>query len=124
MNTLDNNAFMTDKFTLKPSPQVVERVREFLNEQLQHQALDCENIYLNTINNIVDMTVIYSQDLLGLGMDTLEWGTVQAHNDWETGVFSKGGSFQDIHRLDHLPIERIEQMMSELLDQAKYKWMV
>ena len=72
MNTQDNNAFMTDKFTLKPSPQVVERVREFLNEQLQHLALDCENIYLNTVNNIVDMTVIYSQDLLGLGMDTLE----------------------------------------------------
>ena len=55
MNTQDNNAFMTDKFTLKPSPQVVERVREFLNEQLQHLALDCENIYLNTVNNIVDM---------------------------------------------------------------------
>ena len=124
MNTQDNNAFMTDKFTLKPSPQVVERVREFLNEQLQHLALDCENIYLNTVNNIVDMTVIYSQDLLGLGMDTLEWGTVQSHNDWETGVFSKPSTFQDSHRMHQFAIEYIEQLMRDLLDEAKYKWMV
>ena len=124
MNTQDNNAFMTDKFTLKPSPQVVERVREFLNEQLQHLALDCENIYLNTVNNIVDMTVIYSQDLLGLGMDTLEWGTVQLHNDWETGVFSKPWTFQDSHRMHQFAIEDIEQLMRDLLDEAKYKWMV
>lgn len=124
MSTTDKRAFGSDTFTLKPSPEVFERVRSFLNEQLRHHAIDCESIYLNTINNIVDQVLTFSQNLLGLGMDTLEWGTVQAHNDWETGVFSKGGSFQDIHRLDHLPIERIEQMMSELLDQAKYKWMV
>lgn len=124
MSTMDKGVLDTDHFTLKPSPAVVERVRGFLNEQLLHLATDCENIYLNTVNNIVDMTVIYSQDLLGLGMDTLEWGTVQSHNDWETGVFSKGSTFQEVHRIHHLPIERIEQMMRDLLDEAKYKWMV
>ena len=124
MSTMDKGAFVIDQFTLKPSPEVVERVREFLNELLRHEAMDCENIYLNTVNNIVDMTVIYSQDLLGLGMDTLEWGTVQSHNDWETGVFSKASTFQETHRIHHLPIERIEQMMRDLLDEAKYKWMV
>ena len=124
MSTMDKGVLDTDQFTLKPSPAVVERVREFLNEQLLHLATDCENIYLNTVNNIVDMTVIYSQDLLGLGMDTLEWGIVQSHNDWETGVFSKGSTFQEVHRIHHLPIERIEQMMRDLLDEAKYKWMV
>ena len=124
MKKVDMDIFDTHDFTLKPSPAVVERVRGFLNEQLLHLATDCENIYLNTVNNIVDMTVIYSQDLLGLGMDTLEWGIVQSHNDWETGVFSKGSTFQEVHRIHHLPIERIEQMMRDLLDEAKYKWMV
>ena len=124
MSHMDKRAFDAGDFTLKPSPEVVERVRSFLNQQLQPFGVDCENIHINTVNNIVDESLTFSQNLLGLGMDTLEWGTVQAHNDWETGVFSKGGTFQDIHRLDHLPIERIEQMMSELLDQAKYKWMV
>ena len=124
MKPMDKSPFNTHDFTLKPSPQVVERVRSFLNQQLQPLGLDCENIYINTVNNIVEQTLTYSQDLLGLGMDTLEWGTVQSHNDWETALFSKASTFQDIYRLQQLPIERIEQMMHELLDEAKYKWMV
>ena len=124
MKPMDKSPFNTHDFTLKPSPQVVERVRSFLNLQLQPLGLDCENIYINTVNNIVEQTLTYSQDLLGLGMDTLEWGTVQSHNDWETALFSKASTFQDIYRLQQLPIERIEQMMHELLDEAKYKWMV
>ena len=124
MSTTDKRAFGSDTFTLKPSPEVFERVRSFLNEQLRHHAIDCESIYLNTINNIVDQVLTFSQNLLGLGMDTLEWGTVQLHNDWETGVFSKPWTFQDSHRMHQFAIEYIEQLMRDLLDEAKYKWMV
>ena len=124
MSHMDKRAFDAGDFTLKPSPEVVERVRSFLNQQLQPFGVDCENIHINTVNNIVDESLTFSQNLLGLGMDTLEWGTVQSHNDWETGVFSKGSTFQEVHRNHHLPIERIEQMMRDLLDEAKYKWMV
>ena len=124
MSHMDKRAFDAGDFTLKPGPEVVERVRSFLNQQLQPFGVDCENIYINTVNNIVDESLTFSQDLLGLGMDTLEWGTVQSHNDWESGVFSKANTFQDMHRMLQLPIERVEAMMRELLDEAKYKWMV
>ena len=124
MSDMDKRVFDAASFTLKPSPDVLERVRSFLNEQLLHHAIDCESIYINTVNNIVDLTLTYSQDLQGLGMDTLEWGTVQLHNDWETGVFSKPWTFQDSHRMHQFAMEDIEQLMRDLLDEAKYKWMV
>ena len=113
-----------NNFSLKPSAEVIERVRSFLDERLQPQGLDCRSIYLNTVNNIVDQTLTYSQSLLGLGVDTLEWGAVQAHDDWESGVFYRSWTFDDSLRVDQPSMADIEQMMKDLLDEAKYEWMV
>ena len=112
-----------DSFSLKPNAEVIERVRSFLDERLRPQGLDCKSIYINTVNNIVDLTLTYSQNLLGLGLDTLEWGAVQKHDDWETGIFSQSWTFDDSLRIDHPSMADIEQMMKDLLDEAKYEWM-
>ena len=111
-------------FSLKPNAEVIERVRSFLDERLQPLGMDCKSIYFNTVSNIVDLTLTYSQDLLGLGVDTLEWGTVQQHDDWVTGIFSQSWTFDDSLRIDQPSMADIEQMMKDLLDEAKYEWMV
>jgi len=49
---------------------------------------------------------------------------VQAHDDWECGVFSRSWTFDDSLRVDQPSMADIEQMMKDLLDEAKYEWMV
>ena len=124
MTRNDKAASPIDSFSLKPNAEVIERVRSFLDERLQPQGVDCKSIYINTVSNIVDLTLTYSQNLLGLGVDTLEWGAVQAHEEWETGVFSQSWTFDDSLRVDQPSMADIEQMMKDLLDEAKYEWMV
>lgn len=124
MKKLDSHIFDAHDFTLKPSPKVVERARDFLNEQLQAYETDCENLHINTVNDIVELRVVFSQSLLGLGMDTLEWGKVQSFDDWETGVFSQGWTFDEPYRVQKPSLEHIEIIMKDLLDAAKYEWMV
>lgn len=124
MTRNDKAASPIDSFSLKPNAEVIERVRSFLDERLQPQGLDCKSIYINTVSNIVDLTLTYSQNLLGLGVDTLEWGAVQAHEEWETGVFSQSWTFDDSLRVDQPSMDHIEKMMKDLLDEAKYEWMI
>lgn len=124
MKKLDSNIFNSHDFTLKPSPKVVERARDFLNEQLKAYDIECENLHINTVNDIVELRVVFSQTLLGLGMDTLEWGKVQSFDDWETGVFSQGWTFDEPYIVQKPSLEHIEIIMKDLLDAAKYEWMV
>ena len=123
MKKVDNHIFDTH-FTLKPSPKVVERARDFLNEQLQAYSIECESLHMNTVNDIVELRVVFSQTLLDLGMDTLEWGVVQSFDDWVTGVFSEDWTFDDLYRVKKPSLEHIEILMKDLLDAAKYEWMV
>ena len=123
MKKVDNHIFDTH-FTLKSSPKVVERARDFLNEQLQAYAIDCQSLHINTVNDIVELRVVFSQSLLDLGMDTFEWGTVQSFDDWVTGVFSEDWTFEDRYRVKKPSVEHIEIIMKSLLDAAKYEWMV
>lgn len=124
MKKLDNSIFDSHDFTLKPSPKVVERARDFLNQQLQTYAIDCESLHINTVKDIVELRVVFSQTLLDLGMDTLEWGMVQSFDDWLTGVFSENWTFEDRYRIKKPSLEHIEIIMNDLLDAAKYEWMV
>ncbi|WP_199750989.1 hypothetical protein [Pseudomonas saxonica] len=64
MKKLDNSIFDSHDFTLKPSPKVVERARDFLNQQLQTYAIDCESLHINTVKDIVELRVVFSQTLL------------------------------------------------------------
>ena len=79
---------------------------------------------MNTVNDIVELRVVFSQTLLDLGMDTLEWGVVQSFDDWVTGVFSEDWTFDDLYRVKKPSLEHIEIIMKDLLDAAKYEWMV
>ena len=124
MTNIDKSALNIPSFTLKPGAAVIERARSYLNERLQPLGLECESVYLNTVNNIVDARLTFSQDLLGLALDTLEWGTVQSHDEWESGVFSEPWTFEDSHRLVEISIKDIGQLMTELLDDAHYSWMI
>ena len=124
MKKVVKDIFDSHDFTLKPSPKVVERTREFLNEQLQVYAVECESLHMNTVNDIVELRVVFSQTLLDLGMDTLEWGMVQSFDDWLTGVFSEGWTFEDRYRAKKPSLEQIGIIMKDLLDAAKYEWMV
>ena len=121
MKKFDNTIFDTH-FTLKPSPKVVEQARDFLNEQLQACAVDCQSLHINTVKDIVELRVVFSQTLLDLGMDTLEWGTVQSFDDWLTGVFSDDWTFDDRYRVKTPSIKQVESLMSDLLDAAIYEW--
>ena len=121
MKKVDNHIFDTH-FTLKSSPKVVERARDFLNEQLQAYAIDCQSLHINTVKDIVELRVVFSQTLLDLGMDTLEWGTVQSFADWLTGVFSDDWTFDDRYRVKSPSIKQVESIMSDLLDAAIYEW--
>ena len=123
MKKVDNHIADTH-FTLKPSPKVVERARDFLNEQLKAYAIDCQSLHINTVKDIVELRVVFSQTLLDLGMDTLEWGTVQSFDDWLTGVFSNDWTFDDIYRVKTPSIKQVKSIMSDLLDAAKYEWLV
>ncbi|WP_339407830.1 hypothetical protein [Pseudomonas helleri] len=122
MKKVDNHIFDTH-FTLKSSPKVVERARDFLNEQLQAYAIDCQSLHINTVKDIVELRVVFSQTLLDLGMDTLEWGKVQSFDDWLTGVFSNDWTFDDRYRVKTPSIKQVESIMSDLLDAAKYEWL-
>ena len=121
MKKVDNHIFDTH-FTLKSSPKVVERARDFLNEQLQAYAIDCQSLHINTVKDIVELRVVFSQTLLDLGMDTLEWGKVQSFDDWLTGVFSNDWTFDDRYRVKTPSIKQVESLMSDLLDAAIYEW--
>ena len=123
MKKLDNSIFDSHDFTLKPSPKVVERARDFLNEQLKAYAIDCQSLHINTVKDIVELRVVFSQTLLDLGMDTLEWGKVQSFDDWLTGVFSNDWTFDDRYRVKSPSIKQVESIMSDLLDAAKYEWL-
>ena len=123
MKKVDNHIFDTH-FTLKSSPKVVERARDFLNEQLKAYAIDCQSLHINTVKDIVELRVVFSQTLLDLGMDTLEWGKVQSFDDWLTGVFSNDWTFDDRYRVKSPSIKQVESIMSDLLDAAKYEWLV
>lgn len=122
MKKVDNHIFDTH-FTLKSSPKVVERARDFLNEQLQAYAIDCQSLHINTVKDIVELRVVFSQTLLDLGMDTLEWGKVQSFDDWLTGVFSNDWTFDDRYRVKTPSIKQVESIMSDLLDAAKFEWL-
>lgn len=122
MEKINDKTRYDHQFTLKPSPSVAARVRDFLNERLQQYGGDCTELYVNTVHSIVEPQLTFSQDLLDLGINTLEWGTVQSYNSWESGVFSKGWTFEAQYRLAQFTVEHVEQLMKELLEEAKFQW--
>lgn len=104
------------------TPELNERVRFFLNEKLAKYDVDCENVYITTINNPVDKNVVFSQDLWNLGSDTLEWGNVQVHDQGVTGIFASSHTFEDEQRFNGLNVYDVEKLMQDLLGEATANW--
>ncbi len=104
------------------TPELNERVRVFLNEKLAKYDVDCENVYITTINNPVDKNVVFSQDLWNLGSDTLEWGNVQVHDQGVTGIFASSHTFEDEQRFNGLNVYDVEKLMEALRGEATANW--
>ena len=104
------------------TPELNERVRAFLNEKLAQYEVNCENVYITTVNNPIEKAVVFSQDLWNLGSDTLEWGNVQVHDQGVTGIFSSSHTFEDEHRFNALSVYDVEKLMEGLLDEATTNW--
>lgn len=98
------------------------QVRDFLNERLKQHGTDCEQLFITTVNSATEPKVTFSQDLLALGNDTLEWETVQAHAEGLVGIFSKHWTFEDEHSFSKLSVPDVEALMHELLAEARNKW--
>lgn len=100
------------------------QVRDFLNERLKHHGTDCEQLYITTVHSVIEPKVTFSQDLLSLGNDTLEWETVQSHTHGLVGIFSKCGTFEEEHSFSKLSFYDVEALMHELLAEARNKWFI
>jgi len=100
------------------------QVCAFLNERLQKYGLDCEQLYITTVNDVVDPRVTFSQSLLGLGNDTLEWGSVQTHVHGLTGIFTELWTFEAQYSFSKLSFYDVEKLMGELLAEARSHWML
>lgn len=116
MNMIDNN----DAPTVAGAYNA--QVRDFLNERLKQHGTDCEQLFITTVHNVIEPKVTFSQDLLALGNDTLEWKTVQAHAEGVVGIFSKQWTFEDEHSFSKLSVSDVEALMHELLAEARNKW--
>ena len=121
MNMIDNN----DAPTLggkAAAGAYNAQVRDFLNERLKQHGTDCEQLFITTVHNVIEPKVTFSQDVLALGNDTLEWKTVQTHAEGLVGIFSKQWTFEDEHRFSKLSVSDVEALMHELLAEARNKW--
>ena len=98
------------------------QVRDFLNERLKQHGTDCEQLYITTVHSVIEPKVTFSQDLLALGNDTLEWGNVQIHDTAVTGCFSKHWVYDEAVRVSSPSVREVEALMQELLAHAKEHW--
>ena len=121
MNMIDNND--TPVVAGKPARGAFQaQVRDFLNERLKQHGTDCEQLYITTVHSVIEPKVTFSQDLLALGNDTLEWETVQSHTHGLVGIFSKHWTFEEEHSFSKLSFYDVEALMHELLAEARNKW--
>ena len=121
MNMIDNND--APVVAGKPARGAFQaQVRDFLNERLKQHGTDCEQLYITTVHSVIEPKVTFSQDLLALGNDTLEWETVQSHTHGLVGIFSKCGTFEEEHSFSKLSFYDVEALMHELLAEARNKW--
>lgn len=99
------------------------QVRVFLNERLKPYGVDCEQLYITTVHSVIEPKVTFSQSLLALGNDTLEWDLVQSYTHGLTGIFAQHWTFEEEHRFSKLSFYEVEQFMRELLQEARHSWM-
>ena len=107
MNMIDNN----DAPTVAGAYNA--QVRDFLNERLKQHGTDCEQLFITTVHNVIEPKVTFSQDLLALGNDTLEWKTVQAHAEGVVGIFSKQWTFEDEHSFSKLSVIVVDHVQGK-----------
>ena len=122
MNTISNDAVENTLINFKVTPEMIEKVRQYLNEQLAQYNIDCESLHFNKIADLNNPRVTYSQDLWHLGCNTLEWGNVEVHDQSLTGIFTEPSTFADEYRFAPLDIPAAEKLMRALLEEAQTQW--
>lgn len=106
----------------KRTPELNERVRGFLNEKLAQYEVDCQRVYITRVHDLIDLNVVFSQDLYDLGGDTLEWGNVQVHDQGLTDIFTEHQTFEKEYLFGKLSVQEVEKLMEDLLYEATRHW--
>lgn len=109
-------------FALNDLVSLSERVRDFLNEQLKPFGLQCDDVHVNTVHDVINPKLTFTQTLHELGTDSLERGVVPTYSQNLSGVFAKSWTFEDAHRIHTLSVYQVEKIIQALLDEDKYQW--
>lgn len=109
-------------FALNGIPSLNERVRNFLNEQLKPFGLQCDDVHVNTVHDVINPKLTFTQSMHDIGLDSLERGIEPTYHQGLSHVFSKTWTFADDHRIHTLSLYDIEKMIQALLSEARYKW--
>lgn len=123
MNMIDKNSDAPLSGKLLASGAFTVQVRSFLNERLERHGTDCERLYITTVHSVIEPKVTFSQSLLALGNDTLEWGAVHTYTHGLVGVFSEHWTFEAEHSFSKLSFYDVEKLMHDLLAEARHKWL-
>lgn len=98
------------------------RVRGFLNEKLAKFGVDCDNLHLTIVYDVIHFRVKSSQSLHQVGLDCLDRGHGLTYEGGTTAVFTESWAFEDQYRHRKLSFYDVEKMLSEMMDEAKYQW--
>ena len=102
--------------------ELKERVRIFLNDQLKSYGLECDNLYINTVHDVIEPKLTLSQPLHDAAIESLKRKIAPTYSMSLSGVFSKGWTYEDAHRIRKPSVIHVEKIIQNLLDHAQYKW--
>lgn len=99
-----------------------DRIRTFLNKQLEGYGLDCGEVYINIVDDPVTLKLVSSQSLYEVGIECLARGSEPVYVQGITYVFSQPWTFEQAYRIRKPSLADVEKLMRSLLDEAKYQW--
>ncbi|NNA17917.1 hypothetical protein HBN82_18850 [Pseudomonas lundensis] len=99
-----------------------DRIRTFLNKQLEGYGLDCGEVYINIVDDPVTLELVSSESLLEVGFTCLVQDREPTYVQGLTQAFSKPWTFDEADRIRKPSLYDIEKIMRKLQDEAKYQW--
>ncbi len=99
-----------------------DRIRTFLNKQLEGYGLDCGEVYINIVDDPVTLELVSSESLHEVGLACLMQDREPTYVQGLTQAFSKPWTFDEADRIRKPSLYDIEKIMRKLLDEAKYQW--
>ena len=99
-----------------------DRIRTFLNKQLEGYGLDCGEVFINIVDDPVTLELVSSESLYEVGIACLMQDREPTYVQGLTQAFSKPWTFDEADRIRKPSLYDIEKIMRKLLDEAKYQW--